>query len=338
MNSGSAAIATKVRALYGRMLEARDWEKLCRCKTTSELVWALRALPAWKPAMERLASDDVSTQSFSSALWYQVADEQMRICRFATMQDKRYLELVAYQYELKRILAAIRRLCGREAGVNPLAGHPFFAEKSQLDEPLLDSCTDWAGLLRATDKTVYAKVLRLVALEGGGLPNYADAASLLEIRSYTAIFEFLQRKYAGPQKKRLEEYIGTQADCLNLTHLLRLKQYYPEMLDHLDGLLIPVRCHLSEAMIRSIRQAPDMEHLKELLRKRHWSSRFGEDVVVPEQAYDLALIDFCRRILSSPDAGICTVQAYLTLKQISCRRLIRVFESVRLGVDPERVL
>ena len=338
MNSNGAAIATKVRALYGRMLTDRDWDKLCRSKTTAELVWALRGMPAWKSAMGALSSDETDTQRFSAALWNQYADEQVRICRFATLQDKRYLELVAYQYELKRILAALRRLSGREAGSNPLAGHAFFLEKSQLDEALLETCTDWQGLLRATDKTVYARALHLIGLESGGLPNYAEASSLLEIRSYTAVFEFLKKKYTGPQKKRLEEYLGTQADCLNLTHLLRLKQYYPHAMDDLEGLLIPVRCHLTDALIRQIRLAPDLEHVYELLAKRHWSKRFSEDVLVPEEAYDLALIDFCRRLLTGPDSGICTAQAYLTLKQIECRRMIRVYEAVRLGVDPFRVL
>ncbi len=338
MNSGNAAIATKVRALYGRMLDEKDLEKLCRCKSTSELVWALRGMPAWKPAMELLPSDETSTQSFSAALWNQVADEQVRIYRFASLQDKRYLELIAYQYELKRILAVLRRLCGREEGSNPLAGHAFFLEKSQIDEALLDSCTDWPGLLRATEKTIYAKALHLVGLESGGLPSYAEAASLLEIRSYTAVFEFLQKKYTGPQKKRLQEYLGTQADGLNLTHLLRLKQYYPDALDDLEDLLIPVRSHLTDALIQQIRQAPDLEHVMEILRRHRWSERFAGDVLVPEQAQDLAMIDFCRKLLTSPESGICTAQAYLSLKQIECRRMIRVYEAVRLGVDPARVL
>ena len=338
MNSSGAAIATKVRALYGRMLTERDWDKLCRSKNTAELVWALRSMPSWKTAVESLPSDETSTQSFSAALWRQYVDEQARICRFATMTDKRYLELVAYQYELKRILSALRRLSGRENGDNLLSGHDFFLEKSQLDEILLDSCTDWQGLLRATEKTVYSKVLHMIGLSSGGLPSYAEAASLLEIRSYTAVFEYLKKKYSGPQKKRLEEYLGTQADCLNLTHLLRLKQYYPNALDDLEGLLVPVRCHLSDEMIRQIRAAVDLEHVYEILRRRHWSRRFGEDVLVPEKAYDLALIDFCRRLMTGPDSGICTAQAYLTLKQIECRRMIRVYEAVRLGVDPFQVL
>ena len=338
MNSGSAAIATKVRALYGRMLDEKDLEKLCRSKSTSELVWAMRSMQAWKGAAELLPSDDTTTQSFSAALWTQVADEQVRIYRFASMQDKRYLELIAYQYELKRILAVLRRLSGREEGSNPLSGHAFFLEKSQIDEALLDSCTDWQGLLRATEKTIYARVLHLIGLESGGLPSYAEAASLLEIRSYTAIFEFLNKKYTGPQKKRLQEYIGTQADCLNLTHLLRLKQYYPDALDDLGDLLIPVRSHLTDDLIRQIQQAPDMQHVMEILRRRRWSKHFAEDVLVPEQAQDLAMIDFCRRLLTSPEGGICTAQAYLTLKQIECRRMIRIYEAVRLGVDPARVL
>ena len=338
MNSASAAIATKVRALYGRMLGGRDWDKLCHSKSTPELVWALRALPAWKDAMEQLPGDETTTQSFSAALWNQVADEQVRIYRFATMQDKRYLELVAYQYELKRILAALRRLSGREAGNNPLAGHPFFMEKIQINEELLETCTDWQGLLRATEKSVYSKTLHLIGLESGGLPSYAEAASLLEIRSYTAVFEYLEKKYTGPQKKRLQEYVGTQADCLNLTHLLRLKQFYPAAMNDLDGLLIPVRCHLTDPLIQQIRQAPDLEHVYELLRKKHWSQRFADGSYVPEKACDMALIDFCRRLLNNPDPGICTAQAYLTLKQIECRQLIRVYEAVRLGVDPVRVL
>ncbi len=338
MNRTGAAIATKVRALYGRMLAEKDWERLCRSKSTEELVWALRGLPAWKAAMELLPSDHTITQEFSAALWNQVTDEQVRICRFATMQDKRYLELISYQYELKRILAALRRLSGREEGGNPLAGHAFFLEKCRLDETLLETCTDWQGLLRATERTVYARALHTIGLESRGLPSYAEAASILEIRSYTAVFEFLHKKYTGPQKKRLEEYLGTQADCLNLTHLLRLKQYYPDVLQDLGDLLIPIRYHLTDTMIRQIRQAPDTEHVKALMRSKPWSKRFGEDTLVPEQAYDLALIDFCRKLINDPESGVCTVQAYVTLKQIECRRMIRVYEAVRLGVDPVRVL
>lgn len=338
MNSSSAAIAAKVRALYGRMLTDQDWEKLCRCGNVRELTGILRGLPAWKQALDTLPVGETSTRAISDALWYQTADEYVRVYRFATLQDKQYLLFAAYRYELSLILANLRRLLGRDARLNLFSEHAFFHEKCRVDEERINTCSDWEGLCRAAEKSVFAPALAALKVGKDGLPDYPDADTVLESRYYEAVFRFLMKQYSGTQKKRLAEYVGTQADLLNLAHLLRLKKYYPYTLENSEGLLIPVRFHLTEGLVRAISAAPDADAVRRLLEQSRWSKAFADEHLVPERAYDRAMIGFCRRLLGCPEPGICTAQAYLTLKQIECRRLIRVIEAVRLGVEPRRVL
>ena len=338
MDSGSAAISAKVRTLYGRMLTDADWEHLCRCSSVGELATALRGLPAWQQAMSELSPRETSTAALSSALRHQAADEYVRIYGFAAMQDKQYLLFAAYRYEMSLILANLRRILGRDPQPNLFARHEFFQIKCRLDAEQLNDSQNWESLCRACSRSIFASTLRAVPVGNDGLPEYPEVETALENRYYEAVFGFLTRKYTGRQKKRLTEYVGTQADLVNLTHLLRLKRYYPQTLENVESLFIPVRRYLTGEMIRAIAGAADESAVRQILRTSRWSCFFAEEDLVPERAYDRAMIAFCRRLLGSPEPGIHTAQAYLTLKQIECRRLLRVIEAVRLGVEPRRVL
>jgi len=126
---------------------------------------------------------------------------------------------------------------------------------------------------------------------------------------------------------------------LNIISLLRLQRYFPGSLEKADRLLIPIHYRLSPALTEAIISARNEAEALELLKKSKYGQSFSDiSGSRLESVYENAMSGFCRKLIRVAEPSVCTAQAYLALKEIECKRLLRVIEAVKCGIDPEKAL
>lgn len=152
--------------------------------------------------------------------------------------------------------------------------------------------------------------------------------------------EEYQRWWSGTLKSHagLRRIVGAEADALNLVYILRLRRF-PRSKDKAKEYLIPIRYELKEPLIDRLLRAPHDDAVLEILSKTKWGGAFRSLAAGDlEKQYQKYMEDFCRHILNSADAGLGVVQAFLPLKDMQRRKLLRLIGAHAHGLDPRAVV
>jgi len=334
-----SGVRAKVMALYGKLLTEDDWKHLYGCSSVTDITAYLRNNSDWSEVINSLPSSP-STEKLKDAVLKRTYLEYERLYKFSYLEDKKYLLFTLYRAEYGFILDTLRRLQSKTPPAQNSDVTDFMRKNSLVDIDALENCTDYKGLLAAIGESIYEKPFkRLPVNEETGLPVYRDAGILLENHYYRTVFSYINNKYKGLGKQELVTVMGTEADLLNIVSLLRLQLYFPGSLKKADELLIPVYNLFEPKILRTLLTAKNAEETLERLRKTRCRKYLvGINLQRIESFYYETMEAFCRKIIKAPEPSICVPVAYLTLRELECKKLIRLIEAVNYGVDPKEAI
>lgn len=331
------AVRAKVMAMQGKLLTEDDFVHLCECTEFSDIVTYLRGHKGWGAVISELLAP-VTPDKLIQAVTNRVSLDSEKLYRFSDVDDKTFLRFALCRGEYTVILATLRRMGSSAEDKKKLP--PFFRVKNSVDTSVLVACTNWEELLSAVSGSIFEVQLRKLAVDSETqLPNYREACVLLENSYYREVFSYITKKYVGLGKMQLRELLGREADLLNIISLLRLQRYFPGSLKKAEKLLIPIQYRFGPELMETVIRARNETEALELLKKSKYGRSFvGINSDRLESIYENAMSDFCRRLIRVTEPSVCTVQAYLVLKDIECKRLLRVIEAVQCGIDPQKAI
>ncbi len=331
-----SGVSAKVMALYGKLLSEDDWRHLCACTSVSDIAAYLRGCRDWS----EILPPSLTASTLQLAVHKKVFMEYERLYKFSYLEDKKYLLFTLYRAEYGFILDTLQRLQSKEIPTANAEATEFMRKHSLANISALESCTDYSGLLEAVSGSIYEKPLkRLSQNQETGLPNYREAAVLFESQYYKTVFSYASKDYKGLGKKKLVKLLGTEADLLNIISLLRLHRYFPGSLNKADEMLIPIYDLLEPRLLKTLLTAKSEGEILAILKKSPCRRYLeGKNLQKLESLYYEAMEAFCRKIIKSPEPSICVPVAYLTLRELECKKLARLIEAVDYGVEPEEVL
>ena len=337
-----SAVIAKVRGMRGKLLTPADWRRLCDMGDVDAVYNFLRVHPGYERALASvgaLGAAENEEEALIEVLRHVEDREFERIFSYAASIDKEYLLFAVRRFELLEILAALRRLIARHPET-PAALPAFFAEKSKINVPALRSANDLLPLMIAVQGSIYNEPLAAAPLDPDtGLPDYTQASILLENRYYAVLYSFLRKRYQGIGRANLAAGVGLEADIINIVSIIRLRRYFPGSFDRALELLLPIGHRLPPALRRALVEAPSEEAMFAVLRPTRWGRYFDELGDRPvDYVFEKAMEDFSTRLLHSANPSICVPQAYLTLRGIEIKRLVRVIKALTYGRDPARFL
>lgn len=322
------ALATKVKAMYGRRLRYDDFSRMAAMPDVPAVLDYLRQTP-WAPAIDALDARPQNRAALEAVLREQTREEYVRLNAFVPREDRALLAYPVRMAELEGIMGTLRRLKAGQT-LEPVPSR--FLLHSRMDPAQLTACTDFDALTAAAEHTIYATALRrLRPEEEGGLPDYQVAESLLRTVYFSSFFR-LARQHRNPEiRNDFLQTLGTQVDLLNIIHILRLKRYFPDLTTRLPY-LFPFHCHMTPAQLSALAAAPSLEAAFGLLGQTRYAQAFQEvEVSEVEDYYRQAMYRLHRRQVLTGPPSVCTAAAYLHLKEAEVSALINVIESVNYG-------
>lgn len=325
------ALGAKVKAMYGRRLRYADFVHIASMPDVRAVLDYLRQT-GWAPAMAKLDGLPLNRANLEAVLREQTREEYVRLNYFVPRDDKLLLSYPVLLAELEGILACLRRLkAGRSS--EPRSLPQRFLLHSKMDHRALSACASYDELAALTRHTVYAGALEhLRRPRPRELPDYQVAESMLRTVYYSHLFRVMSRHYTGQVREELIRTLSTQADLLNIIHILRLKRYFPEERDHLPYLL-PFHYRMKPAQLNQLFAAPTLDMAFSLLGETRYAQDFQDvEVSEVEDYYRQAMYRLYRRQLVTGEPCVCTAIAYLHVKDAETACLINAIESVNYGV------
>lgn len=333
------AIAAKVMTMYGRLLKDEDWRRLYECRSVSDIYGFLRNHRGWSETVMALPASS-SPKVLQMSIRKTVYRDYEKLYNFSNLEDKKYLRFIIYQSEYELILEALREKRSYERLSEVSVITDFMRRHSSVDIEALSQSKSFSDILNAVKGSIYEKPLSELKINPEtGMPSYWEAGVFLENVYYKSVFSFLQKKYKGLGKKRIEEIIGSEADLLNIVSIIRLHRNFPTSLERADELLIPVSYRLKPDFLHSLETAKSEDEALDLLRKSPFGQRFeGVGKANIENLYYKYMEELCIKLVKSfePDLGV--AQAYLVLKELECKKLLRVIEAIDSGIDPKTLV
>ena len=328
------AVRAKVMALYGRLLDRADMDRLCACGSLSDFAAVLRGFEGWNESLSSITSRP-DGEKLKEAVKDRVYEDYRKLWSFCSLSDKKLLVFTVSRAEYSVLLYTLRRIRTGEPYTGSVTSE-FLEKYGSLDMSAIQACGDYAGLLAAAAKSVFAPTLKALETDpDSGLPDYRDAAVALENAYYRELFSYVDKKYGGSGKRQLEELLGTEADWLNVVSILRILRHFPDSASRGDSLLIPVSHRLKPPLIKKLLAARSPEEAVSILN----GTPMGKSLAAAgidrlEKLYSDAMEAFCKKLIRLPEPNICTAQAYLTLRELECEKLVRIIEAISCGVDP----
>ena len=289
-------VAAKVRAMFGRALTAHDWQRLCTARDLPELAVMLHSMPGWAYAVSKLPAGAANAGTLVPAIRAQIRNEDERLYRLASREDKKYLDFAVCRVEYLQILYHLRRLIATSRiatsrYVAPEEIPEFVLKRSKMDFPVLMSATNISDVAYSARSTIFGDIL-----SNADLSDYAVISVLLENKYYSAVYEFLQKEYSGISKALLTRSVGMEADMLNIMHVLRMIRFFPGSLDQTP--LIPIKQNLNRKFMERLVTAGSEEAALALLMPTRW--RFFAEDQSPgglERRFNQVMEDFYRKLI-----------------------------------------
>lgn len=324
----------KIMGLYGKRLTEEDWARLFDCRSVQEIHSFLRGHKGWGGAMSSLPAAPTAAQ-MERAVRNQVFEEYASLRHFLLGEDRACLSLFAHRAEHDFLVHYLGERHSLHQTRTP-AVTDFVRENSKLDLAALERSQSFAEMQEAIRGTIYEKPLsRLAGMGLRGWPDYMIASATVENAYFTAVFSYIAKKYKGLGEKKLEQLVGLEADLLNIVSELRLQRSFRGSLEQGRSLLVPISYRLKPPLLTALSKAGSEAEALELLRR----SPFGKDLALLdvrniEQLYYSLLEKFCKKLIRGAQPDISLVFAYLILKELECKRLIRLTEAIQKGYQP----
>lgn len=329
MSAGYEALTAKVKAMYGKRLRTADYVRMAGLSGVDEVYADLRQHPVWGPAVHRLSGESrFGRARLEAALRNQVREEYVRLSAFIPRRDRALMEFPILRSELDGLLYTLTRLrAGRAGAPEPLP--TSFIRHSKTDEDALARCTDYQGMLEAARQSIFYQPLLRLRTPTGEPPEYTAAEAALRRVYLDHMLDLIQKRYEGDARAVLRGSIGTQVDMLNIMHLLRLKQFFPEEDDFLK-VLVPYHYKLRPDQVRAMCSAGTPDQVLEVVEGTPYANIFrGVQVADLERLYSQTLFRLSRRQLMLGRPSVYSAVAFLNLRELELKELITVVETVK---------
>ena len=332
---GLGAAATKVKAMYAKRLTPEDFASIAAKRSVPDVVDYLKAHPGWRGAFDG-TFDETRRGPLEAGLRRYLLSEYMRILHYIGRQDRFIIYDRVLRTDMEQIMLFLRHAQAGRAVDYKVDLPALFLRQSRIDYGLLSRATTYIDMLGAVKNTRFHGSLSRLPADESGFPDYMSVEMIMRNHYYRELMDMVEKRYRGRVYKLLREAVGAQADMINLTIITRVRKFFPEQLDAVIPMLLPVRYKLSPAFVNRLYTAKTDEAAEALLRSSPYGKAFtSQQITHIEEYYYQFLYDFNRKILKQGIPTIYTPAAYLGLRDVELKNLIATIECVRYGVRPE---
>jgi len=331
---GYGAVAAKVKAMYAKRLTRADFDRIAAMRRVPEVVAFLKVHPGWRGAFDG-TFDETRRGPLEAGLRRYLMSEYTRLLHHIGKQDRFIVDDRVLRTDMEQIMIFLRHARAGQPNEYKPELSEVLARHSRIRYDLLSQAGTYAGMLDAVKNTRYYGALARLPVDETGFPDYMSVEMLMRGHYYRALMNMVRKRYRGDTVKLLREAVGSQADMINLTIIMRVRRFFPEQLDTVIPMLLPVHYRLTPAFVHKLYTAKTDEAAEALLRASSYGKLFAEHQLAHiEDYYYQFMYDFNRRILSSGLPTVYTPSAYLNLRDVELKTLTAAIECVRYGIQP----
>ncbi len=335
-----SGLTTKVRAMKRRLIKSFQYRELASLDSVPGAVDYLRRLPAYGPFLSGTDESQLHRSQIEELLLQSKYHDFSKLYRFSTLPQRKFLDLYFMHYEISALKRCLRGVIRQvPVDLNLALFQDFFERHSKLDFIKLSTAK---GLEEFTESLAgspyYAALTRLNRQEGITLFDYEMS---LDMIYFHTMWKIKDKKLKRQEREALTQCFGERLDMLNLQWIYRYIQYYHMAPSEICALLIPIFHRLKAEQVSALASAGSVEKFYNLLSTTYYGNRnlMSANWKPDPEALTEQVLDRIHKLTERRDPySIATVNSYLYFKELEITRIIHIIESIRYGLEPEKIL
>lgn len=335
-----SGITTKVKAMESLLITDDQFREMAALGNVSEAVEYLKRLPAYEDIFVNLDENTLHRAYIEQRLTLSQYQDFARLYRFASLDQRKFLDLYFMHYEITLIKRCIRNaLSHRSVDLDLSVFQDFFDLHSRLDLTKLLSSGNLAEFISNLEGSPYYGLLAHM--------NDTDQAALFDYELQLDLLYFktiwkVKGKYLSKSEQRLlTRCFGSNLDLLNIQWIYRSKKYYHLAASDIYALLIPISYRLPKKDIVMLAETQNTEEFRAALKNTYYGRmEIGESLehLNLEDLYEKLLNHIYKTTSRRNPYSIAILNSYLYFKELEIQKIITTIESIRYGVDPAEIL
>lgn len=329
-----SGLITKTKAMHGRLLKKADFERLVENSTVDEAVAFLRKKESYEAVFTGKSEIKHRGQA-ESVIMASLYSDFAKIYRFSNYEQKQYLNLIFFRYELDAIKNCLMYVCIKELSDYERKVDWYFDRLTKLNINALKGAKDLDEFIFYLRGTIYEEIMQ--DLRKNNIYRYGDLASALDQFYYVKLYQILNGFQDKETKQILKTIFGTQIDWMNIMWIYRRKHYYRQNPKEVK-LPIPIFYHIRKEEMSELIQAPKIESMLQILAETYYFK--GEKVELQmedEFSYYLVMDRIYRMVSRKYPVSIAPVLHYLYAKETEIERVITVIEGIRYQLEAKDI-
>ena len=333
-----SGLTTKLRAMESQLISEEEYRQISEMVTVGEVLAFLKRRPSYAEILATLDEYNARRGEIESLLNYSLYDYFMRIYRFASQEQRRFMELYFKKYEVSLLKRCLRLALDHRAHNFELAEfESFFRKHSQLDIDKLAAADSMDALVGALKGTEYYPILRKLTEKSD--VTLFDYEMVLDMHYFFQMWQLRGKLCRGKDLDSLSSAWGAKCDMINLNWIYRSIRYYQLSPAEIYALLSPVRYKLSRQDLISLAEAGSEEEFQRILEGTWYAKRFKElSVENLEEMYIQILSETLRKESRDNPYSVIMIYSYLYRKKHEVDRLTTALECIRYGLASDVIL
>ncbi|MGE4321277.1 MAG: V-type ATPase subunit [Acholeplasmataceae bacterium] len=332
------AIIAKAKAMYGKFLQAEDYDRMVKLKTLPDLVKYLQAHPHYEKILKDVQPITIHRGHLESLIRKNRVEQIIKLIKLVYSKDKEFYMLDVVHQQNEIILSVLRKIISEE-GADISGSIPFFYNvPTQIDFSKLLNVQTFDDLLKSLEESIYYEILKPYYTTDKDKIRYIDIEHALEEYLYRLVFKTIEKHYHGKLKTDLEHLFRIRIDLVNITKIYRLKKFYHADPITIRNVLLDEFAEMNSKMLDKLVMIDDPDELlKQFDKKGHFDVADEDEYVFIEYYTGKVRFELAKKVMYYKAEVPEIYTAFTILSQFELDNLINIIESIRYQINEQEM-
>ncbi|MEG0093091.1 MAG: V-type ATPase subunit [Erysipelotrichaceae bacterium] len=338
MDFATGALASKAKAMYGRMLKQQNYEELLRKKSVSEIAYYLKNETDYAEVLSDVHETTLHRGQLENLMHRYIFEKTMRLVRFAGTAHASFYSSFIIPEESEQILNQIR-LLNSDLYEEFAQDVPLYLNKfTSFDLMKLHQTKNFNEMLTVLKGTGFDLVIKPFAPVDGKIIDYTACDLALRNYYYVELRNAIDKNFKGSIKKELKTILNTQIELENINRIYRFKKFFTQEIEPMRDSLTKIEDRFSQRFMETLMAAPNSDVFLQLLADSPYHFYFDEkEFVFIEYDCERIKYNLSNRYMRFSNNAPLVFTVYLVLLSIEVNNLITIIEGVRYKVPVENI-
>lgn len=336
----SGALATKIKAHYGKHLTENQYNELMHKHSVAEAAGYLKSQPGYTEIFKDIQETNARRGQIENILRRSEFFQYLELLNYNFDGKESFYASLIRRYEVEQILQKVQAINSGETVAYVAQVPTFISSYALFDFMSLSTVQDFDALMSKLKKTPYCKILLPLRPQNGQLIDYAACEQILYAHYYQELCNTIKNSFSGEQQKQLLYIISCQVELRDLEIIYRLIRFYDMPSEKIRHYLLPeikTDGYIRSKLMEKFLSASSAEQFMEFFKASPYKNFIPENS--PSLEYSIAYIQYrllSKKLAFSSYTPVIFI-AYQFLSEIQIQNVITVIEGIRYQLDPDEI-